>query len=214
MTLGGVEHWCVEHGLAPVVGVDEVGRGPLAGPVCAAAVVLDLSADWSWFELLDDSKKLSANAREVAAEQIREHAMAWAVAWRPPHVIDEINILQASLRAMEEALAAVCASLPTAPMRVFVDGKQKIITTVPQQTLIKGDSRSFHIAAASILAKVARDELMERAHRYWPEYGFDSNKGYPTQPHRKAVAEHGPCPLHRLTFGGVRDHANRIRGGR
>lgn len=212
--LGDVEAWCRTHGIHPVVGVDEAGRGPLAGPVYAAAVVLDLqAADQAWFELLDDSKKLSASAREEAAEAIRENALAWAVAFRDAAAIDEINILQATLRSMEDAVESVHAQLGETPHRVFIDGNQRIQTDLVQQTLIKGDGRSFHVAAASILAKTDRDRLMLEAHEEWPHYAFDSNKGYGTQAHRRAIAEHGPCPLHRRTFGGVREYLARTTAG-
>ena len=209
--LGDVEDWCRENGLNPVVGVDEAGRGPLAGPVYAAAVVLDLSADHEWFSLLDDSKKLTAEQREAAADMIREHAVAWSVTSRDQRAIDEINILQATLRAMEDAIEEVCGQLDASPMRIFIDGNQAVRTTLPQQTLIKGDGRSLHIAAASILAKVERDALMVSLHETWPEYGFDSNKGYGSKSHREAIARFGPSPIHRLSFGGVREHVDRLR---
>lgn len=210
--LGELEDWCRDHGLQPVVGVDEAGRGPLAGPVYAAAVVLDLECgDDAWFELLDDSKKLSPTAREEAAKEITQRAVAWAVASRDAAVIDEVNILQATLRAMEEAIDAVADRLASPPERVFIDGNQRVLTPYPQQTLIKGDGRSYHIAAASILAKTARDRMMVQAHERWPEYAFDSNKGYGTVAHRNAIARWGPCSLHRASFGGVREHLARMR---
>lgn len=210
--LGDVEAWCLAHDVMPVIGVDEAGRGPLAGPVHAGAVVLDLRADdTSWFELLDDSKKLSPAARETAAVEIKARAVAWAVASRDASAIDELNILQATLRAMEEAIEAVTSTLSVRPQRVFIDGNQPVLTEIPQQTLIKGDGRSYHIAAASILAKTERDHLMQELHQRWPEYAFDSNKGYGTLAHRKAIEEYGPCPIHRLSFGGVREHVDRLR---
>lgn len=216
LELGDVEAWCRRHDLYPVVGVDEAGRGPLAGPVHAAAVVLDLrSSDDDWFAMLDDSKKLTAEQREAAAAVIKERAVAWSVASRDQAQIDRINILQATLRAMEEAVENVARQLKDrlgeAPRRVFIDGNQRVQVAYSQQTLIGGDGRSFHIAAASILAKVARDELMVSYHERWPEYAFDSNKGYGTRAHRDAIAEFGPCPVHRLTFGGVRQHVDRLR---
>lgn len=211
--LGDVEAWCRDKRLSPVVGVDEAGRGPLAGPVYAAAVVLDLAEDdRDWFQMLDDSKKLSAEQREAAAVVIKERAVAWAIASRDQASIDEINILQATLRAMEEAIEAVAAALTEPPRLVFIDGNQRVQVNYPQQTLVGGDGRSLHIAAASILAKVARDELMVGYHERWPEYAFDSNKGYGTKAHRDAIARFGPCPVHRLSFGGVRQHVERLRG--
>lgn len=208
--LGDVERWCRDRGVAPLIGVDEAGRGPLAGPVCAAAVVLDVDGDTAWFELLDDSKKLSEKARDTAAEEIKARAVAYAIAFEDARSIDEINILQASLRAMRRAVEEV-AALAGAPGLVLVDGNQRVPIALPQQTLVKGDGRSHHIAAASILAKTARDALMLRAHEQWPEYAFHSNKGYGSKAHRDAIAAHGPCPLHRLTFGGVREHVARLR---
>ncbi len=210
--LGDVERWCVAQRVLPAIGVDEAGRGPLAGPVYAAAVVLDLEApDRAWFELLDDSKKLSPAARDEAAIAIKECAVAWAVAWRDAERIDEINILQATLRSMEDAIGQVREGLREDARRVFIDGNQRVNCDLPQQTLVKGDGRSYSIAAASILAKTERDRLMVAAHERWPEYAFDSNKGYGSQVHRNAIIAHGPCPLHRLTFGGVREHVARLR---
>lgn len=209
--IGDVERWCLDHGIARVVGVDEAGRGPLAGPVCAAAVVLDGDGDTTWFELLDDSKKLSERARDNAAAQIRERAVAYAIAFEDAPSIDEINILQATLRAMKRAIDDVVAQLDEPPQRVLIDGNQRVAIDLPQQTLVKGDGRSYHIAAASILAKTARDALMYEAHKQWPEYAFQSNKGYGSKAHRDAIAQFGPCPLHRLSFGGVREHVARLR---
>lgn len=208
--LGDVERWCRARDIAPIVGTDEAGRGPLAGPVYAAAVVLDLDDD-EWFEMLDDSKKLSEDERLAAAEVIKARAVAWSVTCRDAREIDRINILQASLRAMEEAIDEVCQTLADPPGRVFIDGNQPLRTSLPQQTLVKGDGRSYHVAAASILAKVERDAFMVARHEEWPEYAFDSNKGYPTRAHRDAIVEHGPCSLHRQTFGGVREHIDRLR---
>lgn len=206
-TIGEVERWCRTHAIGPVVGVDEAGRGPLAGPVYAAAVALDLDdPDDEWLELLDDSKKLSADRREEAYDLIRERALAWAVTHRGHDVIDDINILQATLRAMEEAIDRVTTELAAPPARVFIDGNQRVRTNCPQMPLVKGDGRSYAIAAASILAKVARDREMLGHHEAWPHYRFDSNKGYGTREHREAIRRHGPCPIHRRTFGGVREY--------
>lgn len=210
--LGDVEDRCRREGMRLVVGVDEVGRGPLAGPVYAAAVVLDLGRlDEAWVGGLDDSKKLSPTRREAAAEAIRDGAIAYSICARDERVIDEINILQATMRAMEEAIADVCEALGTRPDRVFIDGNRPVKIDLPQETVIGGDGRSLHIAAASILAKVARDRLMVDLHERWPEYNFASNKGYGSREHRDAIAVHGPCEAHRLSFGGVREHVERLR---
>lgn len=211
-TIGELEQWCVTQGYRFIVGVDEAGRGPLAGPVYAAAVVLDLHAlDAPWLELLDDSKKLDAARREEAFELIQASAPAFSITFSDHAVIDEINILQATHRAMEAAVAEVCEQLDDRPDYVFIDGNMPVKLAMPQRAVVKGDARSRAIAAASILAKVSRDEVMARHHEQWPEYGFASNKGYPTKTHRAAVAEFGPCPIHRLTFGGVREHRDKLR---
>lgn len=210
--LGEVEAKCRRAGMRWVIGVDEVGRGPLAGPVYAAAVVLDLERlDAEWIGLLDDSKKLSPHQRERAAEAIREGAVAYSICARDQQVIDEINILQATMRAMEEAIVRVCEAMGERPDRIFIDGNRPVQSDLPQETVIKGDGRSFHIAAASIVAKVERDRLMVDLHERWPEYNFASNKGYGSREHRDAIALHGPCSLHRLSFGGVREHVARLR---
>lgn len=209
---GEIERWCADNGIELIIGVDEAGRGPLAGPVHAAAVALDPRAwEADWLVGLDDSKKMTEADREVAATAIRESAIAWSIAHRDERAIDEINILQATLRAMEEAIEHVCNALSCEPERVFIDGNQSVQTLLPQQTLVKGDGRSLAIAAASVLAKTSRDEVMRKAHESWPEYNFQSNKGYGSIEHRKAIVEHGPCRIHRLTFGAVREHAERLR---
>jgi ribonuclease HII len=209
---GEIERWCREQGLKLVIGVDEAGRGPLAGPVHAAAVALDPNAcDADWLEDLDDSKKMTEAARERVADAIRENAVAWAIAVRSHDVIDDVNILQATIQAMTEAIEAVASKLDRRVDRVFVDGNQPVPVSLPQQALVKGDARSLSIAAASVLAKTSRDEMMRRAHERWPEYNFASNKGYGSREHREAIVAHGPCAIHRLSFGGVREHAERMR---
>jgi ribonuclease HII len=193
-----------------VIGLDEAGRGPLAGPVYAGAVVIDLEKlDEAWLTCLDDSKKLKESARDAAKLEIVANAFAFGVALQTAQEIDDINILQASLRAMEAALGSLSGDLEDAVL--LVDGKQKIVSELPQYALIKGDSRSYAIAAASILAKVGRDEEMIGHHVTWPEYGFDRHKGYPSQRHRAAIVEHGPCAIHRLTFSGAKQFADRLR---
>ena len=183
-----------------IVGTDEAGRGPLAGPVCAAAVVLP--SDFP-FGILDDSKKLSEKRRLLAEPVIKEKAVAWAVAWATPKEIDEINILQASLLAMKRAFMDVRKQLETKglePEILLVDGNRRPDVDIPCQAIVKGDSKIHEIMAASILAKTARDRFMEKAAIRWPVYGFDKNKGYPCASHKAALRRYGPCPIHRLTF--------------
>ncbi|MEZ4461902.1 MAG: ribonuclease HII [bacterium] len=192
------------------IGLDEAGRGPLAGPVYAAAVLVDLEdLDVDWLAGIDDSKKLSESARQAAHATLVESEARFHVASRDAAAIDELNILQASLRSMEDALSMVAEELED--VVVLVDGNQRVLTDLPQITLVKGDSRSLAIAAASVLAKVGRDQEMTEHHLSWPEYGFDRHKGYPSKAHRQAIAEHGPCAIHRLTFAGVKEHADRLR---
>ncbi len=176
-------------------GVDEAGRGPLAGNVVAACVMLDLNAEPILG--LNDSKKLSAATRERLFEEIQSRALAYGIAECSPEEIDRYNILRASLLAMTRALQAM--SRP--PGLVLVDGNQKIPDLAhPQRTLVKGDGRSASIAAASILAKVTRDRQMDALHKEYPAYGFDAHKGYPTAFHREAIVKLGLTPFHRKSF--------------
>lgn len=177
----------------PIAGVDEAGRGPLAGPVVAAAVILDGRRP---IRGLADSKQLSPRRREVLAEAILERATAWGIAVVEPVDIDRLNILQATFRAMQEALAA----LGIEPVLVRIDGNRAPRLPWPVQTVIGGDRLDRAISAASILAKVHRDELMCALHEQWPEYGFDRHKGYPTAAHLAALERHGPCPAHRRSY--------------
>jgi ribonuclease HII len=180
-----------------VAGVDEVGRGPLAGPVVAAAVVLDPAAP---IDGLRDSKLLTARQRRRLARVIRRCAVAWAVGRVGPARVDTINVLEATWRAMRAALDR----LAVPPDLVLVDGRLRIPGIAwPQRAIVKGDRRCASIAAASILAKVSRDALMVRADHRYPGYGFCRHKGYATRIHLDALARLGPCPLHRLTFRGV-----------
>lgn len=181
-----------------VCGVDEAGRGPLAGPVCAAAVILD---DASPIAGLADSKKLSERQREQLAPLIRERALAWSVAYAEVEEIDQLNILQATLLAMKRAVLA----LPVQPGQVLVDGLYCPQTGIPSQAIVKGDSKVAAISAASILAKTARDELMLRLHEQYPHYGFAVHKGYPTAAHLAALHEHGVSSVHRRSFRPVRE---------
>jgi len=193
-------------GFARIAGVDEVGRGPLAGPVIAAAVVLPDD-----FDLADigDSKKLSEAARERAFARILCGALAFGVGVLDPEEIDRLNILRASQQAMRVALAAL---EPAAGVdAVLVDGLPVPNLHAECRALVKGDSLSASIAAASILAKVTRDRLMAgEYHARYPRYGFDRHKGYPTPDHLRALAEHGPCPLHRRSFAPVAQCALRF----
>lgn len=177
----------------PIAGVDEAGRGPLAGPVVAAAVVLDRHRPIAG---LADSKKLSARRRESLAEAIRDRAVAWGLAVVEPADIDRINILQATFRAMRGALDALALD----PVLVRIDGNRSPELPWPVQTVIGGDGLDRAISAASILAKVHRDALMLKLHEQWPHYGFDRHKGYPTTAHLAALEAHGPCPAHRRSF--------------
>ena len=217
--MGDVERAAYGANFKLIIGVDEAGRGPLAGPVHVGAVVfeegffLDGEED-AWWRQLDDSKKLTDKKREALYDLICEHALASCVVVSDRETIDEINILNATKRAMSEAVEQLREELEQqsrAIDRVYIDGNQYIETTLPQIAVIKGDARSYHIAAASILAKVARDRYMVEAHEDWPEYGFDQHKGYGTKAHREAIASHGPCPLHRQSFAGVKEHLEKLR---
>lgn len=181
----------------PVAGVDEAGRGPLAGPVAAAAVILDPARPIAG---LKDSKLLTAAQREVLAAQVRERALAWAVAWADHREIDELNILQASLLAMSRAVAA----LSLAPMQVLVDGNRCPQLPYPVSAIVKGDSKVPAISAASILAKVERDAAMLRLDAEYPGYGFAEHKGYPTAAHLAALDRQGVSAVHRRSYAPVR----------
>lgn len=179
-------------------GCDEAGRGCLAGPVFAAAVILP---DGWTHPLLNDSKKLTEQQRDMLRPIIEAEAVSWAVASVSAREIDEINILRASILAMHRALDM----LDVVPGGVVVDGNRFTQwRDVPFQTIVKGDSKLGNIAAASILAKTHRDEYMMALAKEFPQYGWDVNKAYPTEAHRQAIAEHGPSPHHRMTFKGVR----------
>jgi ribonuclease HII len=192
-----IENDLWQKGFKLVAGVDEAGRGPLAGPVAAAAVILKPSAAANpIFWGLDDSKKLSADKRLRLEKIIKAEALCWAVAWRNQTEIDRDNILNASLSAM---LSALNALLPKAEY-VLVDGNRVLPAALRQQAIIKGDSLSLSIAAAAVLAKCWRDEFMIKAARRFPQYGFAENKGYGSPAHIAALGEHGRCPLHRRSF--------------
>jgi len=182
-----------------LAGTDEAGRGPLAGNVVAAAVILDPA---EMVTGLDDSKKLSEKKRQLLADEIKNKALAWSVVSISPQQIDEMNILQASLFAMRSA----AENLAVKPDHVFVDGNKTLVDCFCDNTaVIKGDSRVAEISAASILAKVERDAQMLQLHIQYPEYGFDKHKGYPTKVHREILNSIGPCPEHRRSYAPVRD---------
>lgn len=181
-----------------ICGVDEAGRGPLAGPVYAAAVILNESHP---IEGLMDSKKLSEKRRDKLALEIRQHASAWAIAEASVEEIDDINILRASLLAMRRAVAA----LSIRPQEVWVDGLHCPDTGFPSRAIVQGDSSVAAISAASILAKTARDAAMLELHERYPHYGFDGHKGYPTAAHIAALRLHGVSDVHRRSFRPVRE---------
>ncbi|MDH4320702.1 MAG: ribonuclease HII [Desulfobulbaceae bacterium] len=192
------ERRLIEKGMTVVAGVDEAGRGPLAGPVVAACVILPGECDFTIFK---DSKKLSAAARQRLRLELDRIGAQVGVGVVSPADIDRLNILQASLFAMRQAMEA----LPVRPDFLLVDGKFPVPVAVAQQPLVRGESRSASIAAASIVAKVTRDQLMEGYHEQFPSYNFRKHKGYPTAEHRQAIRACGPCPIHRLSFRGVRE---------
>lgn len=182
-----------QSGFSRVAGVDEAGRGPLAGPVVAAAVILP--QEWSCPEI-KDSKRLSAVQREKLFMTIREHAVAWSWSLCESSEIDQTNILAATLQAMYKTLQ----ELDPLPEYVIVDGPHAIPTSIPQTPIIRGDEKSPLIAAASIIAKVVRDTIMQKYHVLFPHYNFARNKGYGTLEHLIAIAHYGHCPIHRITF--------------
>lgn len=178
-----------------IAGVDEVGRGPFAGPVVCAAVILPLDAE-NLIEGVDDSKKVKEERREQLAAVIRERAVAYKICEESPETIDEINILEATKRCMKRAVEG----LSVQPDVVFVDGNFRIDIELPQQNIVRGDALSYSIGAASLLAKVYRDSLMREYDKQYPQYGFARHKGYGTAVHIRALKEFGPCPIHRKTF--------------
>lgn len=188
-----IENSHFEKGIRVICGVDEAGRGPLAGPVCAAAVILPPNVD---IPGLNDSKKLTDKRRRELFPIIKEQAVAYGIGLASHEEIDQINILQATYLAMERALAQVGVQ----PELALIDGNRAKDFGIPVQTVVKGDSLSASIAAASILAKVTRDDLMTEAAQDYPEYQFDVHKGYGTKAHYAALTEHGPSPIHRMTF--------------
>lgn len=192
-TMWEIEDSLYAKGSQVICGVDEAGRGPLAGPVCAAAVILPPHLE---IPGINDSKKLTDKRRRELYPIIKEKALAYGIAFADHKEIDEINILQATYLAMERALA----QLSIRPDIALIDGNRAKDFGLPVQTVVKGDSLSANIAAASILAKVTRDDVMLEMAESYPQYGFTVHKGYGTKTHYEALAQHGPCPIHRMTF--------------
>lgn len=189
-----------------IAGVDEAGRGPLAGPVAVAAVILDRDRP---IDGLNDSKQLSEAAREALFPLIRERALAWRIEFVECDEIDRLNILQATLTGMSRALRALAPAADLA----WIDGNRlPKDLPCPGEALVGGDALEPAIMAASILAKVARDARMRELHLQWPQYGFDRHKGYPSPAHLAALAAHGPCPAHRRSYAPVRDALARLGG--
>ena len=198
MKENAVDLWVIEHSVAAqgyrlICGIDEAGRGPLAGPVFAAAVILPTEAK---IEGLNDSKKLSDTKRRALFPLICDTAIAYGIGSASAQEIDEINILQATFLAMRRAVDAMGVSADF----LLVDGNRLTDFGIPAEAVVKGDSRSANIAAASILAKVSRDTLMEELAKQYPQYGFEIHKGYGTKAHYAALERYGACPIHRQTF--------------
>ena len=199
MDLWFFEKKATREGYNPIAGIDEAGRGPLAGPVVSAAVILPHVLPIAG---VIDSKKLSAKNRSRLYEEIYSQAVSIGIGIVDPAEIDRINILQASLLAMSMAVE----NLKPQPECLLIDGPFQISTRLPQKPIAKGDALSVSIAAASIVAKVTRDRLMERYDEYYPQFGFARHKGYPTLAHKAAIRQFGYCPIHRRTFRGVKEY--------
>ena len=185
------------NGFKLICGCDEAGAGPLAGRVYAAAVILPMGLELPY---LTDSKKVTPKRRDILFDQIKEKAVAWAVAWAEPEEIDELDILNCRMLAMQRAID----QLPAQADYALIDGNRdhgsRCAITTPHETIIEGDSKSASISAASILAKVSRDRYMEEMAELYPQYEFGKHKGYPTKRHYELLREFGPCPIHRRTF--------------
>ncbi len=193
LDLWEIERELHTQGVGLICGVDEAGRGPLAGPVCAAAVILPAEAELPG---LNDSKKLSEKKREQLFPEIQRIALAWSVAFATVEEIEERNILGATMLAMNRAIAG----LSLKPELALIDGNRNKEIEMPSRCVVHGDARCASIAAASILAKVSRDRLMVELSREYPQYGFEQHKGYGTRAHYEALREYGPCPAHRPSF--------------
>lgn len=186
-------------GFSKIAGIDEAGRGPLAGPVVSAAVILPSNFSDTG---VDDSKKLTPGSRSSLYERILAQAVTVGIGIVGPAVVDQINILQAALLSMSNAVDR----LTPQPDFLLIDGTFGIASDLPQEMIPKGDASSASIAAASIIAKVTRDRLMQAYHQKYPQYGFSQHKGYPTKAHKEAIGRYGCCPIHRKTFKGVKEH--------
>lgn len=187
------EHNAIIRGYQAVCGVDEAGRGPLAGPVCAAAVILPPNTT---IDGVNDSKKLSEKKREMLFEVIKEQSVSYSIAFASVEEIEEMNILNATMLAMKRAIEGLDVKADYA----MIDGNRLPNLEIPAEYIIKGDAKSMSIACASILAKVSRDRLCYKYAEEYLQYGFDKHKGYGTKLHREAIIEYGPCPYHRMSF--------------
>jgi len=194
-----IEKTISEKGYKKIAGLDEAGRGPLAGPVVSAAVILPFSF---YHEDICDSKKLTSKKRDLMYDIINENAISVGIGIVDSNKIDKINILQASLKSMKHALT----NLKIVPDYLLIDGKFTIKSDIDQEAIIKGDQKSISIAAASIIAKVTRDRIMNQFDKKYPQYGFCKHKGYGTKFHMEAISKNGICPIHRTTFKGVKEH--------
>ncbi len=198
------EKLVLKDGYSCIAGLDEAGRGPLAGPVVSGAVVLPESFQ---DPEITDSKKLTPKKRDILFDRIHECAISVGVGIIEPDEIDRINILRAALLSMAHAVD----NLSSSPDYLLIDGPYKIPSKLPQMAIKKGDSLSISISAASVIAKVTRDRLMGKYHEQYPQYNFIKHKGYPTKAHKEAIQEHGPCPIHRRSFKGVKEHVAYFR---
>lgn len=181
-----------------IIGIDEAGRGPLAGPVAVGAVVMKPTSELEW---VNDSKKVTEKRREILYDKIKEEALAWSVQLISQQEIDELNILEATKKGLHLAVEDIINQLGKKPDIILVDALREIDTCgIPYQSIIKGDATCYSISCASILAKVTRDRIMKEWDEIYPQYGFAGHKGYGTAKHIQAIKEYGPCPLHRKTF--------------
>jgi ribonuclease HII len=200
------EHKALNRGYRQIAGIDEAGRGPLAGPVVSAAVILPENFACRG---ITDSKKLSEKKRRILFPYIKKHAICVATGIASHREIDQINILQASLLSMKRSVENLSQTPDfIIPDFLLIDGKFTIEMNIDQSAIIKGDSKSISIAAASIIAKVTRDAIMKKLHKKYPLYNFIQHKGYPTKAHKEAILKYGPCPVHRQTFKGVKEVIN------
>ena len=200
------EHKALNRGYRQIAGIDEAGRGPLAGPVVSAAVILPENFSGQG---IADSKKLSEKKRRTLFPYIKKHAICVATGIASHHEIDQINILQASLLSMKRSVENLSQTPDfIIPDFLLIDGKFTIEMNIDQSAIVKGDSKSISIAAASIIAKVTRDAIMKKLHKKYPLYNFIQHKGYPTKAHKEAILKYGPCPVHRQTFKGVKEVIN------